>query len=323
MTFRRKTQNFRNREINKYIDLGLLNPGDIFLSRSRSLISLLIRFSTFSSVSHAALVVSPLILFESTGEGVEYVIISPKIVMHKGNAKIAFQLPKEDNYFVFRVKKINEKISITTKKIIDATYTLAFYNYPDVSEFFKTLRFGIGFVYSKLPISKKKYLHLYDGCFCSWLVVDSYKKLGIQLFKKESNQITPAQLLRSRKTKRIQKSFEAKEIKIDDVTKNIINNIHEKMKIISNELFKSKIITKINKFQFRSSYFGDKFAERINSISEKEGWDFSVPLFNDTQMEQFLFQQENVRCALIRYSDSIENIFNELLADIKKYNTNI
>lgn len=188
----------------RYLALDALRPGDIVLSAVPTLTSLGIRIGTFSRVSHAALVLHPLLWFEALGStGIGYKVIEPALVENDQAIRLGMPVPRGGAYYVKRFEPEPYAAADAVakhafaRKLVEAASRFAFLNYAAAEKFLPMLRFKLGdtgvarFIANNVKRSGKE---LYPGPFCSWLVADCYRDVGLPLFDIESVRITPRAL---------------------------------------------------------------------------------------------------------------------------------
>lgn len=231
----------------RYLALDNLRPGDILLTAEPTWTSAAIRLATFSRVSHAVLVLHPLIWFESVRRGgVGYRVAhatdkvkgaaadhsdrdvkkerQPELVWDKTTVRLGLKIGPGEKYIVKRMKdglpyQSDDPATIHSfaRKLIASTSCFAFWNYSQPDQFLEILRGGLGrfrFVRRLAEKLSRSSSTLYRGPFCSWLVVDCYQALGLKLFDANPDAITPRALDRSKKLEEIECVIRAEPLSI-------------------------------------------------------------------------------------------------------------
>jgi hypothetical protein len=205
----------------RYLALDEILPGDTILSAALTLRSIAIRLLTGSTTaSHAAMAIHPLIWFESIGKGVNYKIISPKLVWDGRRVCLAMESPKRQRYAVRRVRGLCESRdqkdrNATAKLLIAASSRFVFLNYASPDSFLATLRLGLDkntFVHFVANNFSKNASKFFPGPFCSWLVAELYGDIGQAIFDKDPRKITPAALARSKRLELVDLIFEGEPV---------------------------------------------------------------------------------------------------------------
>lgn len=218
--------------MDKFFDITNIIPGDIILSKGRTLKSTVIRLSTGSiHSSHAAIAINPFIWFEAIGSGTQYNIINPDLFVVNGKYKLGIQIKDGIEYSLWRprgwrhiIKYAN--INEIAKDLIDTTGSLAFYNYATLYQLLSVSRIPLeGNPLLKIitQMGSRNDCDKFEGYFCSELVAECYRIMGIDLFDKPSNKITPGYIERSNLFDNVSQKFSGEKKILENKNLNKLN----------------------------------------------------------------------------------------------------
>lgn len=192
--------------VGKTLAVDKLQPGDIILSGSFSRASLFLQLATGSIFSHAALVIHPLLWFESVPDGIQYKAIECRLGLDNGRLRCVTTVAPGHWMSVIRLKsEILPTIDsfVLLKSLLDISLDHFSLQYPNKEKFLKPIKMGIGrtkIAYKiAAQLSRKEHV-FFPGVFCSALIVIFFKKVGIELFPNiAEDAITPGAISRSKK----------------------------------------------------------------------------------------------------------------------------
>lgn len=191
------------------INLNDIRPFDVILTRPKnSIVSKGIAHFTKGEYSHAILVISKNVRVESTMNGIIYSTPDlSKCVYMNGRFLVFEDISKYNEFDIYRhpyIENLNDdekyKLQQELIKIMEIYISK---EYPSVSafeEFFKDNSIAHSLYKSVLPIIKAFENKDDTSCFCSELVAELYKYIGINLFEREvkSDKISPNDLAKSK-----------------------------------------------------------------------------------------------------------------------------
>ncbi len=263
----------------KYLDVGLLEPGDVVFSRANTRTSLAIRAATaYPYASHVAIVVHPLIWFEAVPTGVGYRFIEPDLVRVGDRLHLAMPIPKGEGYFVRRYsdqKNATQRSAAERDRIsndlISITSQRAFLNYASLIDFLATIKLGpfafmYDFIVTKRISGRKK--PFYAGEFCSWLVAGVLEELGWKLSKMDPIKYTPANLARSRKLREIDAVFKGAIVEDRPEFSSVIERL--RFLVGSTSLNAQLSKTGARSHVAPSSQFADKLVQKVRRSEQPE-----------------------------------------------------
>ena len=218
-----------------YLRSDLLETGDIILTSQKQLGSTAIRYCTFSKYSHASLVLSAVLRFESTPKGIGFNIVPiDRVENHFSRGQFWLQnISNYKKYDVFRHPDMNRLVNAGEQiYTIIENYFAKEYPYSHLPNL------------SIIPIPPQVKKHLIDklrkkntgnskevdpGEVCSMLIFRIYQELGLQLFKRHSVKwVSPGKLSRSNLIKQTMLRCSADLSKSNDIEeKNRLNKDYD------------------------------------------------------------------------------------------------
>lgn len=174
-----------------FVQSHLLRPLDVVLLRSPGLVSKEIKTLTFGPYSHAALVMSKTLRFESNDPGVFF---SPAKFVHAyvdgGRIYLYDDVSKYVKYDVYRLPQVtamdDNALAALQQRAVALTSKFNFMQYPPFEVFDKLIERHTGFdaatVQRLLRLKSRNENVIVAGPFCSQLVAEILQQLGLQVF---------------------------------------------------------------------------------------------------------------------------------------------
>ena len=192
--------------ITKDLALDRLQVGDVVISGSRTWKSAGIQLSTGSVFSHAAIVLDPLLWFESITQGIGYKVIKPDLCISNDQIRCLTRVPRGEWVKVLRPAELEaatrDELYVLLTSLIDISYEHFQLDYPGVEEFLEMIRLGLGDLKAVRKAAKRidpNNKPTFPGTFCSALAVGCLREAGIDVFPgKSAKTITPGTLARSK-----------------------------------------------------------------------------------------------------------------------------
>ena len=196
----------------RWIALDVLQPGDIVLTGSRESASTLIQIATGSRYSHAALIVDPLLWFESVQQGVRFTVPQAFLAETRGMLRCLTEVPAATWIRVQRPNNLHgcsqDRLYSVQNALISSTAKQFLLDYPGYENFLDIVRFGLGKTKFAMEVarrlSRRKTIQ-YPGLFCSAVAIQSLRDAGVNAMQgRVCSTVTPGRIAKSAEFSRIE-----------------------------------------------------------------------------------------------------------------------
>jgi hypothetical protein len=174
-----------------YLNHRVIMPGDILVSRQRSILSRVVRWQTKGKFSHAALFVAPTLLFESKRDGIFQTPLNFACFKDdRGSIHFGLHLPHVSGAKVLRHDSIERRLQTDYYRLQDLFLRISSKHfgkrYSELIRLLCALPKGnslrrVGDLYTK-RLAKNSLRETDGRLFCSELIAAEYEKLRVRLF---------------------------------------------------------------------------------------------------------------------------------------------